>query len=729
MYADVLVQYGVKSLDHTFTYHVPREFESIIDKGMKVSVPFGSKSINGFVLRVHKSAPKEDFEVKDIIDIITKELKLNEELLELGYYIKSRTLCTLISAYQTMLPTSLKVQNSKESYELTITYVKLNKDIETIDEFIKGNKKSLKQNEILEELKKGRVLKKDIKSKSSLKRLGELDLVAYEYESVYRINANALDKAKPQLTEEQEKAYRIIEASFDEYNTYLLHGITGSGKTEVYMQLCEDVIKKNKCVIMLVPEISLTTQIVKRFYNRFGRDVAIFHSNLSEGEKFDEYKKIMKGEVHIVVGTRSAVFTPIKNLGLIIIDEEHSNNYKQENNPRYHALDIAKWRCEYHKCPLVLGSATPSLESMARALKDVYKYVPLTKRIGSSKLPTMEIVDMAPEFKKRNMVLSDKLQLEIMATLERHEQVMLLLNRRGFSTIINCQSCGFTYKCPHCDITLTYHKTSNHLRCHYCGYTVIKSDICPECGEKAIRDFGLGTEKVEQTLRELYPSYRIVRMDADTTSRKGSHEDIISGIERQEYDIIVGTQMISKGLDFPKVTLVGIINADESLNIPDFRSGENTFSLLSQVSGRAGRAELPGKVIIQTFNPDNKTLNYVLKNDYMGNYNYEMDIRRKLKYPPYYYLVLLRVTSKSYEMASKESIKVANYIRTNMRNEAICLGPTTANMFKINNIYRFQIIVKYRKIDNLFDIISDIDKQYINNKDVNLEIDIDPLRI
>ncbi|MDE6292416.1 MAG: primosomal protein N', partial [Bacilli bacterium] len=716
MYADVLIQYGVKSLDRTFTYHVPSEFEGVIDKGMKVSVPFGKQNINGFVLNVHNNMPDASYEVKDITSIITKELKLNDELLELGHYIKSRTLCTLISAYQTMLPTSLKVQNNKETYDLTITYVRLNKDIKEIDEYIKSNKRGLKQNELLEALKRGRILKKDIKSKSSLNRLVELDLITYEYENVYRINKNALNNTKPLLSDEQRHACDIIKKNIDEYNTYLLHGITGSGKTEVYMKLCEDVIENGKCIIMLVPEISLTTQIVHRFYNRFGSDVAIFHSNLSEGEKFDEYKKIMKGEVHIVVGTRSAIFTPIKNLGLVIIDEEHSSNYKQDNNPRYHALDVAKWRCEYHKCPLVLGSATPSLESMARAGKDVYKYISLTKRIGESKLPTMEIVDMAPEFKKRNMVLSDKLQLEIMATLERHEQVMLLLNRRGYSTIINCQSCGFTYKCPHCDITLTYHKSSNHLRCHYCGYTVIKSDICPECGEKAIRDFGLGTEKVEQTLRELYPSYNIVRMDADTTSKKGAHENIIKGIERGEYDIIVGTQMISKGLDFPKVTLVGIINADESLNIPDFRSGENTFSLLSQVSGRAGRADLPGKVIIQTFNSDNKTLNYVLKNDYMGNYNYEMDIRRKLKYPPYYYLVLLRVTSKSYEMASKESIKVANYIRSNMKNETICLGPTTANMFKINNIFRFQIIVKYRRAYNLFELIEDIDKQYINNK-------------
>lgn len=726
MFADVLIQYGVKTLDRTFTYNIPESLKSEIDVGMKVNVPFGKQIINGFVLNIHNNKP--DIEIKDIISVVTKELKLNDELMELGKYIKEKTLCSLISAYQTMLPSSLKVNNSKESYDLIKEYVSLNKSIEEIDEFIASNKRGVKQNEILNSLKEGRILKKEFPS-SSVKRLLELGLIKIESENVYRINPLKKDNSNFSLTDEQKDAITKIKNSLKEERTFLLHGVTGSGKTEVYMQLAEAVIASGKCVIMLVPEISLTTQIVRRFYDRFGDDVAIFHSNLSEGEKYDEYKKIQNGEVHIVVGTRSAIFTPINNLGLIIIDEEHSSNYKQDNNPRYHALDMAKWRSKYHNCPLILGSATPSLESMARAKKGVYEYISLTKRIGNSKLPTITIVDMAPEFKKRNMILSDLLQLKIMETLERHEQVMLLLNRRGYSTIITCQSCGYTHKCPHCDITLTYHKTSNHLRCHYCGYTLINSSICPECHEKAIRDFGLGTEKVEDALKELYPSYNIVRMDTDTTSRKGAHEAIIKGIEEEKYDIIIGTQMISKGLDFPKVTLVGIINADESLNIPDFRSGENTYSLLSQVSGRAGRSDLPGSVIIQTFNPDNKTLNYVLKNDYIGNYNYEMDIRRKLKYPPYYYLASIKIASKNYELCSKEATKVASYIRKNIGSTSICLGPTTASMFRINNVYRFQVIIKYRSDPKLFEVLKTIDNEYILNKDVNIEIDIDPLRL
>lgn len=727
MYADVLVQYGVKSLDHTFTYHIPQELVGDLTVGMKVVVPFGKKEINGFIVNISNSKP--EIEVKDIKSIITKELKLNEELMELGKYLSSKTLCTLIASYQTMLPTSLKINNSKETYELKRKIIYINRDLVEIEHYIENNKRARAQIETLEYLiENGDTLKSELNA-SAVKRLLELNLVSEKTESIYRIDPGIAYEEENELNDEQNRCFEEVRNSFNQESVFLLHGVTGSGKTEVYMHLVSEVIKSGKCAIVLVPEISLTTQIVKRFYCRFGNDVAIFHSNLSDGEKFDEYKKIENGDVHIVVGTRSAIFTPIKNIGLIIIDEEHSSNYKQDNNPRYHAIDIAKWRSHYHKCPLILGSATPSLETMARAEKGVYKYLSLSKRIGNSKLPEIKIIDMQPEFRKKNMILSEELQLDIMKTLEKKEMVMILLNRRGYSTIITCASCGFTYKCPHCDITLTYHKTSNHLRCHYCGYTVINSKTCPNCHEDAIRDYGLGTEKLESYIRELYPSYRIVRMDADTTTKKGSHERIINDIENGEYDIIIGTQMISKGFDFKRVTLVGIINADESLNIPDFRSGENTFSLLSQVSGRAGRSDLPGSVVIQTFNPDNKTLGFVSSHDYMGNYKYEMEIRKKLKYPPYYYLVSLKVISKDYQAASKESTKVAEYLRKNLSKTSIILGPSTANVFKINNYYRFQIVIKYRFDDKLMDVLKFIDNQYILNKTTNIEIDIDPIRI
>lgn len=725
MFADVLVQYKVKSLDQTYTYHVPKHLQDDVSVGVKVKIPFGNQSIFGFVIGLHKTS---NVDSKDIIEVINKDIRLNDECIELGKYIKEKTLCTLISAYQTMLPTSLKVNNKKSDYSLKKTYVSLNKDQKIIDEYIDNNKRCKKQIEILNILKEGKMLKTSFNT-SSLNILLNKELVKLEIEEVYRINNKEKLDVPKFLTKSQDTAYQEIKSSFNMATTHLLYGITGSGKTEIYMHLCDDIIKQNKRAIVLVPEISLTTQIVKRFYNRFQSNVAIFHSSLSDGEKFDEYKKILRNEVSIVVGTRSAIFVPINDLGLIIIDEEHSSSYKQENNPRYHAIEMAKWRSNYNKCPLVLSSATPSLESMARAKKGVYNLVTLDKRVGLSTLPNITLVSMADEYKKGNMILSDLLKEKIMNCLLRHEQVMLLLNRRGYSTIVTCESCGYTYKCPYCDITLTYHKSSNSLRCHYCGYNKTYNDICPNCHEKAINNFGLGTERVENYIKELYPSYRIVRMDKDTTTKKGSHDKIITSIENLEYDIIIGTQMISKGLDFPKLTLVGIINADESLNIPDFRSGENTFSLLSQVSGRAGRSNIKGEVIIQTFNPDNKTLNYVKNNDYLGNYNYEMNIRKTLKYPPYYYLTSIKVLSKEYTLASKEAIKIANYIKEHIDKSSICLGPTTSAMFKINNIYRFQIIIKYRFDNYLKDTLKYIDEMYIYNKDVYLEIDIDPIRI
>ena len=366
---------------------------------------------------------------------------------------------------------------------------------------------------------------------------------------------------------------------------------------------------------------------------------------------------------------------------------------------------------------------------MARALKGVYTYIPMNHRIGSSTLPTIDIVDMTEELKKRNMIFSDKLKQKIQDRILKKEQVILLLNRRGYSTVISCKSCGYTYKCPHCDITLTYHKTTNNLRCHYCGYTVFKADTCPECHEKALYDYGLGTEKLEQEITKLFPYAKVIRMDADTTRNKGAHEDIINKFKNHEYDILLGTQMISKGLDFPLVTLVGVINADATLNIPDFRSSERTFALLSQVSGRAGRSDLKGEVILQTFNPDSFTLKCVQEQDYMKLYNYEMNNRHKLDYPPYYFITSIKIASKDYELASKEITKIKKYLENKLTNKTIILGPTTANPFKINNIYRFQLLLKYKIEPNLMKVLKELDEIYMTNQKANIEIDNDPLQV
>lgn len=729
MYAEVLIEYKVKSLDRSFTYEVPDELRNTLKVGMKVRVPFGQGDslINGFVTNIKYDCNQGN--LKRIVDITDTELILNEELMELGKYIRDTTLCTLISAYQTMLPSSLKIKTITSNYQKYDTYLKLKMPKEFIKSYL-AEAKGKNQIELLSTLlEKNRVLKKDF-SPSTVKTLLSKGLIEEEKVSTYRIDREELKSTeKITLTPDQQNCYDEITSSLDKPITYLLHGVTGSGKTEVYMQLIDAVVKTGKCAIMLVPEITLSMQIVNNFYRRFGSDVAILHSALSQGEKYDEYLKIMRKDAHIIVGTRSAIFAPIKDLGIIIIDEEQSESYKQDNTPRYNAIDIAKWRSEYHKIPLVLGSATPTFETYARSLKGVYKLLSLPKRVNDAELPHVHVVDMAEEAKKRNMVLSGYLKDRISDRLERREQTILLLNRRGFGTMVSCTSCGYTFKCPNCDITLTYHKSSNALRCHYCGYFLKKPDICPECKMSDIKDTGLGTEKLEEQLRKLYPTARIVRMDADTTSRKGSHEKIIAAFKNEEYDILLGTQMISKGLDFPKVTLVGVISADASLNIPDFRSTERAFALLSQVAGRAGRSGLASEVVIQTYNPDNFTIKMVEMGSYLKNYQYEMAIRKKLKYPPYYYLVGLKICSKIYEDASLEATKVYNHLKANIASESIILGPTTAGVFRINSIYRFQIVIKYRFDEKLTTALKEIDEMYINHKTVYLEIDMNPYYI
>ena len=479
---------------------------------------------------------------------------------------------------------------------------------------------------------------------------------------------------------------------------------------------------------MLVPEISLTPQIVGKFISRFGNIISILHSKLSDNERYDEYRKITEGKSKIVIGTRSAIFVPFNNIGVIIIDEEHTSSYKQESHPRYNAKDIAIWRSNYHKCPLLLGSATPSLESFARAGNKVYNLLTLTKRPGVSTLPDITVVDMKEEIKKNNFILSNLLKEKIKEKLEKKEQIILLLNRRGYSSIITCRDCGHTEKCPKCDISYTYHKTSNNLKCHYCSTSKPLPSKCTNCGSTNIKDYGIGTEKLEEELHNLFAA-KIVRMDFDTTSKKGEHERIIDDFGSGKYDILIGTQMIAKGLDFPRVTLVGVVSADSSLSTPDFRASENTFQLLSQVSGRAGRSTSKGEVIIQTYNPDHYSIVLSKTHNYLAFYKEEMRMRKLLKYPPYYFLVVVSISSKDYDLGFSESNKISTYLRNNLNNETIILGPSMASMFKVNNIYHYQIIIKYRKDDKLINTLKFIDDIYKKNSKVEIELDFNPIKI
>ena len=725
MYANVIIEYGAKALNKTFIYKIPEELKDKIKVGMKVYVPFGKMEVFGFVMEIVNSNDTE-YDAKEIIRIDNEELVLSKELMDVGKYLSSITLCTLITAYQTMLPSSLKIKKQEHNYDKFDEYLVLTDKLKAMEYICKYPRRMAQIKAINNILEVGKLNKKEVSSEI-VKALEENGIITIEKVSKYRINKGSDEIVKKTLTEDQERVYKSVD--FNKYDTYLLYGVTGSGKTEVYIKWIEKCISEGKTAIMLVPEIGLTTQIAKRFYEAFGSDVAIFHSSLSEGEKYDEYLKILRGEVHVVVGTRSAIFVPFTNLGIIIIDEEDSSSYKQDNNPRYHVRDMAIYRGKYNNIPVVLGSATPTLESKARADKGVYKLLKLSNRVGNAKLPIIHVIDMEGEMKKRNLIFSEFLQNKIREKLSRKEQVILLLNRRGFSTFITCSNCGYTYKCPSCDITLTFHKSTNNLICHYCGYQKKKDEVCPECHEASLNYYGLGTEKLEEKIKEMYPDARVVRMDQDTTRNKGSHEKIIGEFKEYKYDILLGTQMISKGLDFPKVTLVGVINADASLNIPDYRSSEVTYSLLSQVAGRAGRSEMPGEVIIQTFNPDNYVIECVKSNNYDKFYLQEMNFRKKLKYPPYYYLVGIKVIGKVYEKTIEDARKVKKYLDDNLNKETIVLGPTTASVFRFNNEYRMQIIIKYKFDDKLMATLKDLDNIFSGNKDNYLEIDFNPLRI
>lgn len=728
MYALVLVEIGVKNVDKYFTYHIPDNLEDKINIGIRVKVPFNTREISGFVIKIINKIEDNNYEVKDILEVIDNEEVLNLELLKLGEYISSKTLCSMITAYQTMLPKALKANHKVAMKPKNEVIAVLNKDVSEIYEYISFCSYK-KQVEILNGIIENGSVKVVSSNVSSITSLANKGLIKTLSREVYRYNDNTIEnKNTVFLNEEQSKVVKEVIDNLNTNNTYLLKGVTGSGKTEVYMHIIKEVIDRGMQAIMLVPEISLTPQIVSRFRQRFNDEVAVLHSGLSDGERYDEYRKIKKGLVKIVVGARSAIFSPFQNLGVIIIDEEQVTSYKQENNPKYHTRDVALFRCKYHNCPLVLGSATPSLESYARAKKGVYKLLTLNKRANNKLMPEIRIVDMKKEIRNNYHNISLELENAIKEKLDKKEQIIILLNRRGYSSMLTCKDCGEVIKCPNCDISLTYHKTSNTLRCHYCGYGTKVKDTCPSCYGRSLTMYGLGTEKLEEELVKKFNA-RVVRMDLDTTTSKKAHSKIIKDFLEQKYDILVGTQMIAKGLDFPNVTLVGVINADASLNIPDFRSSEYTYQLLSQVSGRSGRDKKEGIVIIQTLNPEHYSIKYAKDHDYDGFFNYEMRIRKKLGYPPYYYLTLIKILSRDYQLCMKEANKVGEFLRKNLPSDVIVLGPSIASTFKVNNIYHFQCIIKYKKEDDIKEVLRTIDNIYKVNTKVRIEMDIDPVRL
>ncbi|RKQ37432.1 primosomal protein N' [Oceanobacillus halophilus] len=582
------------------------------------------------------------------------------------------------------------------------------------------------------------VLKQFQTTNQTVKSLVDKGLLETYKEEVYRnpYNDEEIERTTAlELTEEQQQAIKPILASIknNTHDVFLLHGVTGSGKTEIYLQSIQDVIDKGEEAIVLVPEIALTPQMVNRFKGRFGKSVAVMHSALSAGEKYDEWRRIHRKEVQVVVGARSAIFAPFENLGIIIIDEEHETTYKQEDQPRYHARDVAIQRGQNHNCPVVLGSATPTLESYARAMKGVYSLATLNKRTNDQPMPHVDIIDMRAELHAGNRTMfSRKLKESIEHCIRNKEQVVLLLNRRGYSTFVMCRDCGHVNDCPHCDIALTYHKNTNRLKCHYCSYEEIVPSICPECNSDLIRYFGTGTQRVEEAITELIPEASLLRMDVDTTRRKGSHEKILKEFGEGKADILLGTQMIAKGLDFENVTLVGVLTADSMLNLPDFRSSEKTFQLLTQVSGRAGRHELTGQVLVQTYTPEHYSVKLASEYNFLEFYKKEMGMRKKFQYPPYYFLALITITHENKVKVIQTAQRIVHLLLQKVNQNTVVLGPTPSPIPRIKDRYRYQCMIKYRNEPDLRVYLNKILDQFsddVRKNNLIISVDLQPYHL
>lgn len=798
MIAKVIVDIPSKSVDFTFDYIIPTRLQSMVQVGMRVIVPFGPRTIQGYVMQVTEQ-PDGNIDIaklKEIKEIQDIKPELTEELIQLTEWYNNYFVTKRISMLEVMLPSAIKAKYTKvfsivdadavpESLlvkfdkdgqypykeaqynddlgqivpllkqgivsEVTLLSQNVSKKKQRAVSIIEGFdydsilgslEKSKKQYELYAYLLDERhhtVLLKDLEemgfSKSSIDTLMRKGFVE-KYDAIverdpFETRVFEQDQ-KQQLTDDQQEAYKSILESIQAHQqrTYLLHGVTGSGKTEVYLQTIEEVLKLGRQAMMLVPEIALTPQMVLRFKRRFGDEVAVLHSGLSKGERYDEWQKIRDGKASVSVGARSSVFAPFKNLGMIIIDEEHESSYKQEDYPRYQARDIAQWRSQYHQCPLILGSATPSLETYARAEKGVYELLSLPNRVNQQALPEIEIVDMRTELSSGNRsMFSEQLRKSIQQRLDKNEQIVLFLNRRGYASFMLCRDCGHVPQCPNCDISLTYHKSTDQLKCHYCGHQEVPPNKCPNCESEHIRQVGTGTQRVEELLQEAFQEARIIRMDVDTTSRKGAHEKLLDDFGAGKGDILLGTQMIAKGLDFPNITLVGVLNADTMLNLPDFRASERTYQLLTQVSGRAGRHEKEGEVIIQTYNPEHYAIKDVQANDYTAFFNKEMNYRKMGKYPPYFFLINFTIAHKEMKKVMEASKHIHKILLQHLTDKALVLGPSPAVLSRINNEYRFQILVKYKSEPALHEALKYLDDyyhdQYLKEK-LSLKIDINP---
>ena len=743
MIAEIIINRTAKKLNRTFDYNIPKELEPYIIIGSKVLIPFGSKKKleEGFVVGIKE---KTEFQVKDIAKI---EDNLTDKQIELAKWMAKKYFCNISDCIKLMQTPGTRTKNKeKRIQDKKINTIFLKKSVEEIDFEIEcGKIKSENQIKIINFIKDNEgVTIPEIEIFTNCSRAivntliknGYLEVVEKKIERDPLANKKIEKTSKLNLTEEQKIAYNKIEQAIEnrKYESFLLYGVTGSGKTEVYLQLIEKTLEKNRKAIVLVPEISLTPQMIERFIARFGKEeIAVIHSKLSIGERHDEWNKIKEGEAKIIIGARSAIFAPVKDLGIIIIDEEHDSSYKSEATPKYQAKDIATKIAKEEEIPLVLGSATPDMTTYYNAINNNgITLLKLTKRANKSSLPKVGIIDLKQELANGNhSMLSQELYQSIEENLKNKYQTILFLNRRGYSTFIMCRECGYTVKCKNCNISMTYHSYENKLKCHYCGYEEPLVTICPECGSKKIRYFGTGTQKLEQEIHKEFPNASTIRMDVDTVTKKNSHEEILNKFRNENIDILIGTQMVVKGHHFPKVTLVGVIAADSSLNIDDYRANERTFQILTQVSGRAGRENLPGKVIIQSYNPENYSIQTAQRQSYEDFYDIEIELRKQLKYPPFCDIIVIGFSSGKEEDIKKQTSEFYKELLENTKNQLNNLKislPAPSPIDKIQNRYRWRIIIKGNMTEELNNILNNILKKWYdkNIKDTKITIDVNP---
>ncbi len=719
MYARIIIDISHEKVDRPFSYRIPERLSGKIQAGTRVRIPFGAgnRERTGYVVGLTSKAGYKEDKIKEILGVVEGSFSAESQLIELAWWMKERYGCTMNQALKTVLPVKQKVKGTEKKYIRCL----LSK--EGLDEAFKEaeRKKYRARVRLFETFRSVSVIPYETAvhqlnlTAAALKPLETQGIIAVERENVYRNPAAAFQgeefrlSGHPVLNPEQQKIVEDFKARYEEgeRGTSLIHGITGSGKTEVYMGLIEYMRTLGKEVIVLIPEIALTYQTVMRFYKRFGPEVSFINSRLSAGERYDQFVRAKNQEISIMIGPRSALFTPFQNLGLIIIDEEHEGAYKSEISPKYHAREAAAFRARQNNAPLVLGSATPSVESYEKAMTGEYHLYTLTERAKKdSRLAKVHVVDLREELKAGNKSIFSGLLQELMEErLSKGQQIMLFMNRRGYANFISCRSCGEAVKCPHCDVTLTLHR-DGRMVCHYCGYTAFKPSVCPSCGSPYIAGFGTGTQKIQAMTEQRFPGVSTLRMDLDTTSKKGGHEEILSAFESGKAQILIGTQMIVKGHDFPGVTLVGVLAADTSLYAPDFRCAERTFQLLTQAAGRAGRGDKAGDVVIQTYAPDHYSIQAAAKQDYPMFFRQEMAFRKMLKYPPVCGILTIQAADRREDALEKAMIQIKMWAeQETFKTEGISLiGPVNAPIYKVNDIYRKILYLKSENYDILIKI-------------------------